>query len=527
MKKLPISIQTFEQIIASDMVYVDKTDYVHRLVNNGKYYFLSRPRRFGKSLLLSTLKAYFEGKKALFKGLYIDDKEKDWEQFPVVHFDYSQVDYNSGSGIFQDSLLENIYTAALNHDVSISSKIITNAFSELVSKLKNKYGKNVVVLIDEYDKPLVNCLSDQQKFKDNQQILHGFFSSLKGLDEHLRFVILTGVSRFSKISVFSGLNNLDDISMNENYGGIVGFTQKELESNFSEHLSELSKKFSLSPSALTHHIREWYNGFSFDGKTKLYNPFSILKLFTEKEFRNYWFATGTPTYLIDLIKHQKKLPEKFENLRVEDLSGSSMNLDKFPLIPMLYQTGYLTIEKAGRMGIRPFYHLNYPNEEVRYSFLTYVAAAFKNQSEHAIPEEVFDIQQALTAEDIKRFVRKFQSFLSDIPSRLHIEKEAYYHSLVYMVLRIIGFRMLLEKETDKGRIDAVLELPDRVFIIEFKFAKSDTTTNPSHLPDRAIRQIKTNKYYEPYQGNGKAIILVELGFFNKQLYGQMERMTNQ
>lgn len=375
MKKLPISIQTFEHIIEGDMIYVDKTEFIHDLTLKGKYYFFARPRRFGKSLLLTTLKSFFEGKKALFKGLYIDEKEKDWTVYPVVHLDYSLVDYSTSLEIFKISLLENLQTIARQYDLQLKNIVIANAFKELILALSEKYNRQVVVLIDEYDKPLVDSLTNEQKFEENRHVLRNLYGTIKGLDGHLRFVMLTGVSRFSKVSVFSGLNNLDDISMNKAYSTMVGFTQTELETYFKDHLKELATTFSLPLPDILFGVKEWYNGFSFDGIHKLYNPFSILKLFTEYEFRNYWFSTGTPTFLIDLIKEQKQLPEKFEHLKVNDLTGSTQQIKNFPLIPLLYQTGYLTIEKVGRDGLRPHYFLNYPNEEVRHSFLTYIAAA--------------------------------------------------------------------------------------------------------------------------------------------------------
>ena len=385
MKKLPISIQTFEKIRKDDLIYVDKTKFIYELTRSGTYYFFARPRRFGKSLLLTTLKSFFLGKKELFTDLDIYDLEKDWAFYPVIHIDYSLVDYSTSLEIFNISLLENLQTIAGEYDIELKNTVIANAFKELILALSKKYQQKVVVLVDEYDKPLVDTLTNQQKFEENRNVLRNLYGTMKGLDSHLRFVMLTGVSRFSKVSVFSGMNNLDDISMNKAYSTLVGFTQAELEHYFKDHLVELAATFSKTVPEILLPVKEWYNGFSFDGINKLYNPFSILKLFTEFEFRNYWFSTGTPTFLIDLIKKQKQLPEEFEHLKVNDLVGSSQQIENFPLVPLLYQTGYLTIEKAGRDGFRPQYFLNYPNEEVRYSFLTYIAATF-------VDKDQFDIQ---------------------------------------------------------------------------------------------------------------------------------------
>jgi hypothetical protein len=367
MKKLPIGIQTFEKIRKDDFIYVDKTRLIYELTRSGTYYFFTRPRRFGKSLLLTTLKSFFLGKKELFKDLYIFDKEKEWTFHPVIHIDYSKVNYRDTKEVFRSSMIFHLKAIAAEYQVSLEEKDIATAFNELLLKLYQKYQQRVVVLVDEYDKPLVDSLTKPEVFERNRLVLNSLYGSMKGHDDYLRFVLLTGVSRFSKVSVFSGMNNLDDISMNKTYSTLVGFTQNELETYFQAHLEKLAHTFSKSVSEILTPVKEWYNGFSFDGVNQLYNPFSILKLFTEFQFRNYWFSTGTPTFLIDLIKKQKQLPEAFEHKKVSDLEGSTQHIDKFPLIPLLYQTGYLTIEKIELDDFRPIYYLNYPNEEVRYS----------------------------------------------------------------------------------------------------------------------------------------------------------------
>jgi len=416
---------------------------------------------------------------------------------------------------------------AKEYGLFLTEKDISTAFNELVIKLHEKFQQKVVVLVDEYDKPLVDSLTKPEQFQENRTILSGLYGTMKAHDAHLRFVMLTGVSRFSKVNVFSGMNNLYDISQNRQYSTIVGFTQEELEANFADHLLALAKNFDLPVSDLLSHVKEWYNGFSFDGVNKLYNPFSVLALFTNFEFRNYWFSTGTPTFLINLIKQQKQLPEEFEHLKVVDLTGSTTKIKNFPLIPLLYQTGYLTIESSGRDGLAPYYYLNYPNREVRHSFLTYITAAFLNEDESEVQPKGLALRDALIDENIPLFVKKFQSFLSAIPGRLHIPKEAYYHSLVYLMLRVVGCQILLEKETDKGRIDAVLEFPDKYYIIEFKFATNARIKQVTTLSKRAIKQIKDKKYYEPYLASGKRILLLGIGFLSKKLHGQLQELKDQ
>ena len=527
MRKLPISIQTFEDVISNWMIYVDKTQYIYQLINTGRYYFLARPRRFGKSLLLTTLKAYFQGKKQLFEGLDISKKEKKWTVYPVIHIDYSLVEYYSLT-VFRASLANHLKSIAQEYDLILENTIIGDMMIELVQKLKAKYQQKVVILVDEYDKPMIDKLSDRTKLEENREVLRSLYTTFKGLDSSLQFVMLTGVSRFSKVSIFSGMNNLEDISMTPEYSQIVGFTKEELWANFPDYLERLQRKYNASKEQLSQQIQVWYNGFSFDGETHLHNPFSILALLNRKIFSNYWFSTGTPTFLINLIKEQKHLPENFEGIRIKDLIGVSLKLREFPLVPLLFQTGYLTIKKVTYdegWSWEPYYYLDYPNYEVKHSFLAYIMAAFVEKDEVSIQPEYLALKDTLQAEDLDAFVKQLTSFFADIPSRLHLPKEAYYHSLVYLLLRLVGAKALLEKETDKGRIDAVLEFSDKIYIIEFKFSQGKKIKRVTTLSQQAMKQIETNKYYEPYLGQGKKVFLLGLGFLDKELHGRVEELS--
>lgn len=475
---------------------MDKTAFVHKLVSSGTYYFLSRPRRFGKSLLLTTLKSFFEGRRDLFEGLFIYEKEKEWKTHPVVHIDYSLVSYRDGKEVFHQSLMYHLKDIAVRYGIQVKKQVAGNMLAELIEKLHEKFGP-VVVLVDEYDKPMVDVLTEEEKFEENRAILRDLYGALKGLDHYLRFVMLTGVSRFTKVNVFSGMNNLQDISEHPEFGAALGFTQDELVQYFSEWVEKLnSHTFQMPPDELMGQIKFWYNGFSFDGENKLYNPFSILNLFANLDFGNYWFSTGTPTFLIDLIKSQKLQPETFENLKVTDLAGSSTQIRNLPILPLLYQTGYLTVSKVVREGVRKYYYLDYPNEEVRHSFLTFLVAGFVEKDEFEIQPEAIELRHALRDERTGDFIQRLQSFFAGIPARLHIPKEAYYHSLAYMMLRLAGVQVILEKETEKGRIDAVLEFPDKVYIIEFKIAPVGRVKNVKTLSAQAIRQIEKKRYHE-------------------------------
>ena len=519
MKELPIGRQVFPELIQQDLHYVDKTRYVWELVRQGKFYFLSRPRRFGKTLLLSTLRAFFEGREDLFRGLFLHDKVKEWKKYPVIQLDYSLVEYKKDRDIFEISLLNHLQRTGEQYGVQLTRTILPDAFIELVEALYRQGGQ-VAVLIDEYDKPLVDTLADETRFEENREVLRSLYGTIKGMDSYLRFVILTGVSRFAKVSVFSGLNNLQDISMDEAYSGIVGFTQDDLEHYFMLHIEEAGRRLAFNMDYLMKNIKDHYNGYSWDGHTRLYNPFSILSFLQQKNFGNYWFSTGTPTFLIDLVKKQKELPENMEQVVVSDLTGHAAHLKTLPLHALLFQTGYLTIQRIEQDGVLRYYHLGYPNQEVQHAFTTYLLAMFVNKDEFAVQPEAIALRKALQAEDAERFVKIIGSFLADIPARLHVPKEAYYHSLIYMLFRLTGMKLLLEKETDKGRIDAILEFPDKVYIIEFKFSDGKRIKNVKTLSRQALAQIEKNGYSEPFQDNGKKIILLGIGFLDKQLDGR-------
>ncbi|MEM8523973.1 MAG: AAA family ATPase [Bacteroidota bacterium] len=520
MKKLPISIQTFESIVKRELIYVDKTPLIWKLVSKGQYYFFARPRRFGKSLMLTTLKSFFQGRKDLFEGLFIHDKEENWTVYPVIHIDYSLVDYRFSVELFNKTLVIHLKNIAEEYDVELINNEPSTCFTELVNKLGEKYQQQIVVLVDEYDKPMVDLLTKEERFRENRAVLSNLYGAMKALDGHFRFVMLTGVSRFAKVNVFSGMNNLEDISMDDQFATLAGFTQTELETSFADWLELLRQKFEMPMEELLEHIRFWYNGFCFDGVHKLYNPFSILNLFSKLDFGNYWFSSGTPTFLIDLITEQKHLPETFEGIKVADLTGSTSKITNLPLIPLLYQTGYLAIDKTERDGLRKYYYLGYPNEEVRYSFLTYLAAGFVGKDQYEIQPEAIGLRDALREERAADFIKHLQSFFANIPARLHIPQEAYYHSLAYLVLRLVGVHLFLEKETSKGRIDAVLELPDKIYVIEFKFGKVEGRIKKVEtLAQNALQQIEERQYHQPYLSSGKKVILFGIGFLEKELAG--------
>ncbi|MDR3113055.1 MAG: AAA family ATPase, partial [Endomicrobium sp.] len=385
MKTLPIGIQSFSKLINENKIYIDKTKYIHELIKNGSIFFLSRPRRFGKSLLVSTFEELFKGNNSLFKGLYIYEKWNWEEKHPVIHLDFAEMNY-SNSQELKTELLEFISETAEQYAIELKTTNLASRFAQLIRQLHITTGKQVVILVDEYDKPVTDNLSNKEVLSENKRILHDFYQVIKATDEHLKFVFLTGVSKFSGLSVFSALNSINDITVDNRYSAICGYTQEELEENFKDYIIALSKELGLTHEETIDSVREWYNGYSWDAKILIYNPFSTLMLFDKKRFDNYWFRTGTPTFLLNLI-HKHNRPQNF--LGAMTASGSSFesyNPDNLNEIPLLFQTGYLTIKniKSTRDGVE--YTLDFPDREVRDSFLQYLLSEYTAYPKESMPE---------------------------------------------------------------------------------------------------------------------------------------------
>ena len=519
MKKLPIGIQTFSDIRTSDMVYVDKTEYVWRLIENFKYVFLSRPRRFGKSLIITTLKSYFEGKREVFEGLYLAQRETEWRTYPIIKIDFSDVGYlkigNLESGL--QTLLARI---GAKQGVSLEREEAAAMLSKLINELSGG-EQRVVILVDEYDKPLVNVLHQPELFRSNRTTLAHLYGVLKSHDAQLRFVMLTGISRFAKVGVFSGLNNLYDISLDAQFAGIVGFSQQELEDNFTEYLEDLQQKFGAARTELLDELRRMYNGYSWDGEQRYYNPFSLLNTFALREIDNYWYKTATPTLLYHTLVRENLAPTDLIDIRTDDLTGFVAEDGAVPTYPLLFQTGYLTIDRIQRYKFKRWFHLRYPNEEVERSFLILATAAFQETTSKVVDQTRSDLISALLDDDLDTFFRILRGYFSEVPGRLHVDREAYYHSLMFALFRMLGMNTQLERETHRGRIDAVIDLPDRVYIFEFKH-RPKGEAKPETLSRRAIEQIREKQYAHAYLAYGKPIVLVGLGFVDRALHGRFE-----
>ncbi|MCP4154226.1 MAG: ATP-binding protein [bacterium] len=505
MKNLPIGVQAFGKLISGNYLYIDKTKDIYNLfADGGQYYFLSRPRRFGKSLLISTLIEIFSGNKELFKGLWIYDKIQ-WLQYPVVHIDCSKLTFKTPE-MFEQALEKKVEEIAANYNIQLDQGLfLKEKFGKLLEKLALK--QKAVVLIDEYDKPLIEYMEmgEIETAKKIRRILKNFYAVIKGSDAHLRFVYITGVSKFSKVSVFSDLNNLRDITLSKKFASMLGYTETEMKHYFGPYLPALAEETGLKAEALSKEIRKWYNGYSWDGKTFVYNPFSILNLFMENAFDNYWFSTGTPSFLIKLIKNQRSRITEFENLSVRGYTFDSYDIDNMEIAAILFQTGYLTIKKIMVKGIKKVktFGLSYPNQEVRDSFLTHIFSAYTRKDMSGSTRFIERVSEAVEGDDMERFILEMKALFASIPYNIFIgEREAYYHSIIYLVLKLNGFVVRPEDQTNVGRIDAVLETESKIYIMEFKVGSAQ----------EAMKQIKTKKYFEKFQATGKAIILMGVGF---------------
>jgi hypothetical protein len=512
MKKLPIGIQTFAKLINNNYLYVDKTQYIANLIQAGDYLFLSRPRRFGKSLLVSTLYEIFSGNRTLFQGLSIYD-QIEWSSHPVIYIDFATIDFATAIDL-QNSLIQFMDDLNEDYQLKVNPQGFKTYFKNIIVALSKKYGK-VVILVDEYDKPIVEYIDDIAQATKNREILNQFFGVLKSVDACLRLVFLTGVSKFARVSIFSGLNNLRDLTLSPTFAPLLGYTQDELEYYFDPHLQNLSLKLGMSKAQLLAQIKTWYNGYSWDAQTFVYNPFSILNMFADQRFANYWFATGTPTLLIKLIQQTQREVTEFENKIVSEIVFDSYNLDNLNVFALLFQTGYLTMTHIDTQNLLTEYTLNYPNFEVKQAFITYLLANFTHNGLEEIQPAANRLRQYLQAENLESFINVIKALFAKIPYPLHLEQEAYYHSLFYMIAILMGVEIDLEVLTSKGRIDGVLALTDKIYLIEFKYGKVGTQMKT--LTHQAIAQIQDKDYGERFLNDSRPRLLLGIGFINKEI----------
>ncbi len=505
MKKLPIGVSTLQKIRDDDCVYVDKTAYVQQLVESGTYYFLSRPRRFGKSLLVDTLYQLFQGSEALFRGLHIHP-HWDWSvSYPVINISFADGGGNNSAELnekIREHLLINQERLGLE---PCKMPSLSGCFGELIRNAKAKYGRNVVILIDEYDKPILDTLEKSAEIAtEMRNTLRSFYSVIKGQDANIRFVLLTGVSKFSKVSLFSGLNNLNDITIDARYSALCGYTQIELEHTFADYLQDVDLPT----------MKRWYNGYGWLGE-RVYNPFDVL-LFLDKgkKYLPHWFETGSPTFLVDVLKKRRFHLPDLEAVRMDYKKLGDFDVDRLNIETLLFQTGYLTIKQEinNGEGRAPDYLLTYPNHEVRYSLMSYFLDNYLTETSHTLGT----VSEALQHGDLPAFEQHIRSLFANIAYENYnhnpiAQYEGYYAAVIYAYLCALGMETQVEVSTNQGRIDMAIRFqrPDglrQVYIIEFKMVKG------TEGDGSAMRQIKEKDYAAPYRDGQHQIMLVGMEF---------------
>ena len=506
LRKLPIGIQTFEKLRRGDYLYVDKTDFVWKIASTSTPYFLSRPRRFGKSLLLSTFEAYFEGKRELFEGLAIAGMEKEWKRYPVLHLDLNAEKYDSTRAL-TEILSRQLTQWELKYGKGVDEETLAGRFSGVIRRASEQAGCGVVVLVDEYDKPLLQALGDNALLDDYRKTLKAFYGVLKSSDRYLRFVFLTGVTKFAQVSVFSDLNHLQDISLWPDYAALCGITLDELLRNFRPELEILAASNDLSYDETVGRMKRLYDGYHFfQNSLGVFNPFSVLNALKAKVFDNFWFQTGTPTFLVELLKRSDyDLRTLIDGIEAPASSFMEYRVDANNPIPLIYQSGYLTIKDYDkRFGN---YLLEFPNDEVRYGFLNFLVPFYTPMKDDDqgfyIGKFVYELEHG----DYDSFLTRLQAFFADFPYELNDKTERHYQVVFYLVFKLMGQFTDAEVRSARGRADAVVKTPKYIYVFEFKL---------NGTAEQALRQIDDKGYLIPYQSDGRELVKIGVEFSAEQ-----------
>ena len=518
-RKLPIGVQSFKDLREKGFLYVDKTAYLFRLANSSKVYFLSRPRRFGKSLFLSTLAAYFRGQKELFKDLYLEKAEEEqaaqenrtpWQAYPVLYLDFNTGQYEL-SGALDETLRYFLDIEEPKYNLQKNDLSHAKRFTSLIQAAYQHTGKQVVILVDEYDKPLLQTMGINEELNEHyRNTLKAFYSVIKTCDEYIRFAFLTGVTKFSKISIFSDLNNLKDISLHESYAGMCGITQKELETNFQPEIQALAEKQKLDYAQALAALKQWYDGYLFHPAGEgMYNPYSILNAFDDKELKSYWFGTGTPTFLVNFLKEAHYyIPNLDGNVELDEEGLQTYRAVAQDALPILFQAGYLTIKTyipEARM-----YRLGFPNNEVRYGFLKNLLPAYSGLPFVETGKSVWNFVEDIRGGNVEGVMERLKSIISGIAYDNFTEenlklREQNYQTAVYLVFALMGQFVQTEVHCGTGRADCVVHTADTIYIFEFKLSSNGTAED-------ALNQIKEKEYAAKYQVDDKKIVLVGSSF---------------
>lgn len=501
-KKYPIGIQDFESLRKDNYYYLDKTRYIYELAESGRYYFLSRPRRFGKSLLVSTLEAYFEGKKDLFDGLAIEGLEKEWKRYTVIHLDLNAKKFDETGDLIR-LVDRQLLVYEQKYGKEDTDETIDDRFVTLIRNIYEKDCSRVAILVDEYDKPLLQTIGNTTLQDEYRNILKAFYGVLKSMDKYIRFALLTGVTKFGKVSVFSDLNNLQDISMDERYADICGISEDELAENFNEDIQALAETNGQNVEEAANTLKEQYDGYHFNPWTRhgIYNPFSLLNTFAKNRYGNYWFETGTPTYLVELLKRHKYDLYKMANEKVTSKILDSIDPSSTNPIPVIYQSGYLTIK--GYIPEPQIYELGFPNREVEQGFMDFLLPYYTPVQETESGFAIWNFVEDVKSGNIDSFMERLQSFLADCPYEMARDIELHYQNVLFIVFRLAGLYTQVEYHTSQGRIDLVLQTKDYVYVMEFKLDGS---------AEDAMAQIEEKQYALPFAADSRKVYKIGVNF---------------
>ena len=502
MRKLPIGIQTFEKLRKENYLYVDKTEFVWKMAFASNPYFLSRPRRFGKSLLLSTFEAYFEGKKELFEGLAIEKMETEWKKYPVLHLDLNAEKYDSPERL-GDILSNQLTQWELKYGKGVDENTLSTRFFGIIRRACEQAGCGVVVLVDEYDKPLLQALGNDALLEDYRKTLKAFYGVLKSADRYLRFVFLTGVTKFSQVSVFSDLNQLNDISMKPQYATVCGITRQELIDTFTPELQQLAEANRLMWEETLAKMEAMYDGYHFcEFSEGVFNPFSVLNVFDGRKFSNYWFQTGTPTFLVEMLrKSEYDLRTLLNGIEAPASMFSEYRVEANNPIPLIYQSGYLTIKGYNERFQN--YLLEFPNDEVRYGFMSFLVPFYTGVNNDDQGFYIGRFVEELESGDYDAFLTRLQAFFADFPYELNAKTERHYQVVFYLVFKLMGQFTQAEVKSAKGRADAIVKTPKYIYVFEFKL---------NGTAEEALQQIEDKGYLIPYQADGREVIKLGVEF---------------
>ena len=500
----PIGLQNFEKIRKGGYLYVDKTSLIYKLATSGTYYFLSRPRRFGKSLLLSTMEAYFKGKRELFKGLAIEQLEKEWAEYPVLHLDLNGKKYDTPQAL-TDNINYHLNQWEKEFGPGLANDIETR-FKEVIDAAYEKTGRQVVILIDEYDKPIVDNLGNPELAEYYKRTLQGFYSVIKAMDGQIRFGFLTGVSKIGKLSVFSGLNNLRDISMVGEYADICGLSEDELKRYFDESVAELGNANGLTKEECYIKLKDMYDGYHFSSNTiGVYNPFSILNTFSSREFKEYWFETGTPTMLVDVMKRTSfDITTLSDNVIVSSAALSGMQDIVNKPVPLFFQTGYLTIKEYDKEYKE--YRLGFPNEEVKNGFLNFIYSYYVPVNPASDSTKTSQLSRALKSGNPDAFMTTLEALFANTTYQIQGNAEMDFQYAMYIIIELLGEYVQAERTTSNGRIDLLLQTKDYIYIIELKI---DNTA------EAALQQIEEKGYDRPFADDPRKLFKIGVSFSTK------------